>query len=63
MSLRLKIVLLLGLMAAAATAVIGITTYRSTSRELRENIDRSLDSAAQRFQRVPDFDGNGPRPG
>ena len=63
MSLRLKIILLLGLMAAAATAVIGITTYRSTSRELRENIDRSLDSAAQRFQRVPDFDGNGPRPG
>ena len=68
MSLRLKIVLLLGLMAAAATAVIGITTYRSTSGELRANIDRSLEVAARRFQRgqgggVPDFDGNGPRPG
>ena len=67
MSLRLKIIVLLGLMAAAATAAIGITTYRSTSHELRENIDRSLDVAALRFQRgpgtVPDGDGDGRRPG
>ncbi len=49
MSLRLKIVLLLAALAAAATAAIGVVSYRSASHELEETIDRSLSDAADRF--------------
>jgi two-component system sensor histidine kinase MprB len=49
-SLRVKIMLLLAVMAAAATAAIGVASYRATSGELRRAVDSSLDDAAQRFQ-------------
>ncbi|HAP76237.1 MAG TPA: two-component sensor histidine kinase, partial [Acidimicrobiaceae bacterium] len=50
MSLRLKIVALLAALAAAATMAIGVASYRSTSRELAQSVDRSLDDAARRFE-------------
>ena len=62
MSLRLKIVLALTLLAAGATAAIGIVSYTTIRHELQETIDTSLDVAAQQFQRQPslgDEDGDG----
>ena len=48
MSLRLKIVLLLAVLAATATAAIGVVSYRTTRHELDETVARSLDAAAAR---------------
>ena len=62
MSLRLKIVLALTLLASGATAAIGIVSYTTTRHELQETVDRSLDDAAGQFQRTPgigDVDGDG----
>jgi two-component system sensor histidine kinase MprB len=47
MSLRLKIVLALMLLAAAATTAVGVSSYLSTRNTLEQAVDRSLDSAAQ----------------
>jgi len=46
MSLRLKIVLALMLLATCATAAVGVSSYVSTRHELNEVIDRSLRDAA-----------------
>ncbi len=62
MSLRLKIVLALTLLASGATTAIGIFSYTTTRHELEETVDRSLDEAARQFQRQPslgDVDGDG----
>lgn len=62
MSLRLKIVLALTLLAAGATAAIGIVSYTSTKHELEETVDRSLDVAAAQLREVIpllDDDGDG----
>ncbi|MDP2292984.1 MAG: HAMP domain-containing sensor histidine kinase [Actinomycetota bacterium] len=60
MSLRLKIVLALTLLAAGATAAIGIVSYTSTKHELEETVDRSLDvAAAQLRESIPLLDGDG----
>lgn len=60
MSLRLKIVLALTLLAAGATAVIGIVSYTSTKHELEETVDRSLDAAANQLREmIPVLDGDG----
>ena len=53
MSLRLKIVLALTLLAAGATAAIGIVSYTSTKHELEETVDKSLDEAARNRQERP----------
>ena len=53
MSLRLKIVLALTLLAAGATAAIGIVSYTTIRHELHETVDKSLDEAARQFQRTP----------
>ena len=50
MSLRLKIVLALTLLACGATAAIGFVSYRSTQHELEETVDKSLDAAARSVQ-------------
>jgi len=64
MSLRLKIVLALTLLAAGATAAIGIVSYTTTKHELEEAVDRSLDAAARNLIERPflgegDGDGDG----
>lgn len=46
MSLRLKIVLALTLLAATATVAIGVFSYRTTRHELEGAVDRSLALAA-----------------
>jgi len=61
-SLRLKIVLALTLLAAGATAAIGVVSYTTIRHELQETVDKSLDDAARQFQRQPslgDVDGGG----
>jgi two-component system sensor histidine kinase MprB len=67
MSLRLKIVAALVLLAACATAAVGISSYVSTRHELNQVVDRSLTTAASNpvqllrfFGRIP---GGGVRPG
>lgn len=67
MTLRLKLVLALTLLAAAATAAIGVASYVSTERELQATIDDSLDTAVQRlFEHpeglIPGFGGEGRGP-
>ena len=65
MSLRLKIVLALTMLAVCATAAIGIVSFTSTQHEMEETVDRSLDAAAGQFQREPglgDTDGDGDVP-
>jgi two-component system, OmpR family, sensor histidine kinase MprB len=62
MSLRLKIVLALTLLACGATAAIGVVSYTSTKHELEATIDKSLDNAARNLQERPvlgDTDGDG----
>jgi two-component system, OmpR family, sensor histidine kinase MprB len=64
LSLRLKIVLALTALAAAATAAIGIASYASTKRSLESAVDHSLADAAQHVQSSPalgdpDTDGDG----
>jgi len=46
MSLRLKIVVALVLLATCATAAVGVSSYVSTRHELNEVVDRSLEDAA-----------------
>ena len=60
MSLRLRIVVALAVLASVATAMIGLATYRSTRQELLRTIDQSLDDAARRG---PSGDGDDGRPG
>lgn len=48
MSLRLKTVLALMLLAATATTAVGAWSYLSTRTELERSVDRSLDTAARR---------------
>ena len=59
MTLRLKIVLALVALAAAATAAIGFSSYTSTRSELNQSIDRSLDEAARRVPDMSDLDDVG----
>ena len=68
MSLRLKIVLALTLLAVGATAAIGVASYTATRHELEGTVDRSLDAAARNLQdgllQLVDGDGDGAgRPG
>jgi len=61
-SLRLKIVLLLAVLAATATAAIGVVSYRTTRHELDETVARSLDAAAAQIRNRPGIgepDGDG----
>ena len=61
MSLRLKIVAALVLLAACATAAVGVSSYVSTRHELNEVVDRSLqDAAVNRGQLLLRFFGRGP---
>ena len=57
MSLRLKHVLALVALSTAATAAIGLFTYRTTAHQLEEQVDRSLLDAtkglAERPERLP----------
>jgi two-component system sensor histidine kinase MprB len=61
-SLRLKIVLALTLLAVCATAAIGVVSYTSTKHELERTVDTSLDAAARGFVDHPslgDADNDG----
>jgi two-component system sensor histidine kinase MprB len=49
MSLRLKLVMALGLLGMATTLAIGALSYRSTTVTLRDSIDESLKDAARRL--------------
>ncbi len=51
MSLRLKIVLALMLLAAVATTAVGASSYLSTRNELEHAVDQSLDTASHRSGR------------
>ena len=65
MSLRLKLVLALTLLAVCATTAIGVVSYRGTKHEMEETVDRSLNAAAGQFQKNPDLgdpDGDGDEP-
>lgn len=60
LSLRTRIVLTLVVLSVAATIAVGVSTYRSTSRVLRSEVDRSLEDAVDRARaRGP----GRPRPG
>jgi len=64
MSLRLKLVLALTLLAMSATVVIGVVSYRATGRQLISTVDQSLENAAQRIASrpgsvIPAVDTNG----
>ncbi|MGZ4804836.1 MAG: HAMP domain-containing sensor histidine kinase [Ilumatobacteraceae bacterium] len=60
MSLRLKIVAALVLLAACATAAVGISSYVSTRHELNQVVDRSLTTAASNPRQLLRFAGGGP---
>jgi two-component system, OmpR family, sensor histidine kinase MprB len=60
MSLRLKIVAALVLLAACATAAVGISSYISTQHELNQVVDRSLTTAASNPGQLLRFVGRGP---
>ena len=60
MSLRLKIVAALVLLATCATAAVGISSYVSTRHELNEVVDRSLTDAASNPIQLLRFFGRGP---
>ena len=60
MSLRLKIVAALVLLAACATAAVGISSYVSTRHELNQVVDRSLTTAAANPIQLRRVFGNGP---
>ena len=49
MSLRLKLMLALIVLAIGATLAIGVASYTTTRHELEETVDRSLDSASRRL--------------
>ena len=59
MSLRLKIVLALVLLATCATAAVGVSSYVSTRHELNEVVDRSLTDAAANPTSLLRFFGRG----
>jgi two-component system, OmpR family, sensor histidine kinase MprB len=63
MSLRLKIVLALVLLATCATAAVGVSSYVSTRQELNAVVDRSLVDAAANPAQLLRFFGRGPGPG
>jgi two-component system, OmpR family, sensor histidine kinase MprB len=65
MSLRLKIVAALVLLAACATAAVGFSSYVSTRHELNEVVDSSLTTAAANPVQLYRVFGRGPgiRPG
>lgn len=52
MSLRLKLMLALIVLAVGATLAIGVVSYTNTRHELQRTVDRSLDSAARRLDVV-----------
>ena len=52
MSLRLKLVLALVALSTAATAAIGLFTYRTTAHQLEEQVDRSLLDATKGLARA-----------
>ena len=54
MSLRLKLVLALVALSTAATAAIGLFSYRTTEQQLEEQIDRSLVEATRRLAERPE---------
>jgi len=60
MSLRLKIVAALVLLAACATAAVGVSSYVSTRHELNQVVDRSLEDAAANPVQLLRFFGRGP---
>src|SRR6476646_8515531 len=62
MSLRLKIVLALMLLGAAATTAVGAWSYVSTRSERERALDRSLNSAA-RTSNLVDLVRQSTRPG
>ena len=64
MSLRLKLVLALTLLAVCATAAIGVASYTTTKRQMEHTVDRSLETASLQFTERPgmgdpDNDGDG----
>ncbi|MEQ1872770.1 MAG: HAMP domain-containing sensor histidine kinase [Ilumatobacteraceae bacterium] len=66
MSLRLKLMLSLIVLAVGATLAIGVASYTSTRSELQGTVDRSLDSAASRLDGIaipPIIPGRPTRPG
>jgi two-component system, OmpR family, sensor histidine kinase MprB len=60
-SLRVKFAIAMVLLSAAATVAVGSVGYFSTSRELRQQIDRSLGDAARSLP--PNLGGRPNRPG
>ena len=66
MSLRLKLMLALIVLAVGATLAIGVASYTTTRNELQQTVDRSLDSAAHRLEgplNPPQVPGRPARPG
>jgi two-component system, OmpR family, sensor histidine kinase MprB len=59
-SLRLKIVAALVLLATCATAAVGVSSYVSTRHELNEVVDRSLLDAAANPRQLVRYFGRGP---
>jgi two-component system, OmpR family, sensor histidine kinase MprB len=59
-SLRLKIVAALVLLATCATAAVGVSSYVSTRHELNEVVDRSLLDAAADPRQLVRYFGRGP---
>lgn len=64
MSLRLKLMLALIVLAVGATLAIGVASYTTTRDELEATIDRSLDSASRRLDGIfsPPVPGRPGRP-
>jgi len=56
-SLRWKIALLLAVVAATGSAVLGVATFRATEERLLTEIDRSLETASERFLDLRDGPG------
>ncbi len=65
MSLRLKLMLSLIVLAVGATLAIGVASYTTTRHELEQTVDRSLDSASRRLDgfNLPQAPGRPNRPG
>lgn len=64
MSLRLKLMLSLIVLAVGATLAIGVVSYTNTRHELERTVDRSLDSASRRLDgpNAPQIPGRPNRP-
>ncbi|MEN9506678.1 MAG: hypothetical protein RI958_2604 [Actinomycetota bacterium] len=64
MSLRLKFAVAMVALAAGATIAVGLVSYVSTERRLRDEVDASLVAAAERVFAAPRTPlGRGPLPG